>query len=206
MFLPFGLRTAPLIFNLFNEIIHWIMQLKGYNLCHYIDDFLLILSPESLMIHTVVNDFSEVCDIMGFMIEQRKNKEGTLIDFLDLEIDTMTMKTHLPPDKHQRALFIIIDILQRKFISFHILEKLLDFLSFYCAVISLGQILSQTNFQSTQSENASSRTYSDKQSCQTRSPLMDSTSPSMEQHGNHTLPFTSCYHNLHRCKWNKEYR
>src|SRR5205814_9230098 len=46
LFLPFGLRTAPIIFNLFSEAIHWIMQLKGYDLCHYIDDFLLILPPE----------------------------------------------------------------------------------------------------------------------------------------------------------------
>ena len=139
LFLSFGLRITPLIFNLFNEIIHWIMQLKGYNLCHYIDDFLLILLSESLMIHTIINDFSEVCDIMNFMIEQRKNKEDILIDFLNLEIDIMTMKIYLSSDKYQYMLFIIINILQRKFISFHILEKLLDFLSFYCMIISLNR-------------------------------------------------------------------
>ena len=139
LFLPFGLRTAPLIFNLFSEAIHWVMQLKGYNLCHYIDDFLLILPPESPMIHTAANDFSEVCDTMGFMIEQKKNKEGTLVDFLGLEIDTMAMEARLPPDKHQRALSIVVDILQRKSISFHTLEKLLGFLSFCCAVIPLGR-------------------------------------------------------------------
>ena len=115
------------------------MQLKGYNLCHYIDNFLLILSPESPMIHTTTNDFSEVCDTMDFMIEQKKNKEETLIDFLNLEIDTMTMKTYLSSDKHQYVLSIIVDILQRKSISFRTLEKLLDFLSFYCAIISLDR-------------------------------------------------------------------
>ena len=67
------------------------MQLKGYNLCHYIDDFLLILPPEPTMIHTAANDFSQVCDTIGFMIEEKKNKEGTLVDFLGLEIDTMTI-------------------------------------------------------------------------------------------------------------------
>ena len=116
------------------------MQLKEYNLCHYIDDFLLILSPESFMIHTAIDDFSEVCDTMNFMIEQKKNKKGILIDFLSLEIDTMTMKTHLSSDKHQHMLFIIIDIFQRKSISFHILEKLLSFLSFCCTIISLDRL------------------------------------------------------------------
>src|SRR5208282_2086707 len=115
------------------------MQLKRYKLCHYIDDFLLVLPPKSIMIHTIINDFSKVCDIIDFTIEQKKNKEGTLVDFLSLEIDIMTMKAYLPPNKHQRALSIVVDILQRKFISFHTLEKLLDFLSFYCAIISLGR-------------------------------------------------------------------
>ena len=62
LFLPFGLRTAPIIFNLFSEAIHWIMQLKGYNLCHYIDDFLLVLSPEPEKIQIAANDFSETCE------------------------------------------------------------------------------------------------------------------------------------------------
>jgi len=139
LFLPFGLRTAPLIFNLFSEAIHWVMQLKGYKLCHYIDDFLLVLPPESTLIQTAANDFSKVCDTMGFTIEQKKNKEGTLVDFLGLEIDTMAMEARLPPDKHQHALSIVVDILQRKSISFHTLEKLLGFLSFCCAVIPLGR-------------------------------------------------------------------
>src|SRR5436305_2099537 len=115
------------------------MQLKKYNLCHYINDFLLILSLESLMIHTAANDFSEVCDTMSFMIEKKKNKKETLVDFLNLEINIMIMKTRLSSDKHQRALFIIVDILQRKFISFHIFEKLFNFLSFCCAIISLSR-------------------------------------------------------------------
>jgi hypothetical protein len=91
------------------------------------------------MIHTATSDFSNIYDTMRFMIESKKNKEGTLVEFLDLEIDTMTMKAHLPPDKHQRALSIITNILQMKSISFHTLEKLLDFLSFCCAIIPLNK-------------------------------------------------------------------
>ena len=123
LFLLFGLRIAFLIFNLFSEAIHWIMQLKGYNLCHYIDDFLLVLSPESFMIYTAANDFSETCETMGFMIEEKKNKEGILVDFLDLEIDTMAIKACLSPDKHNRALLMVLDLLRRKSISFYALES-----------------------------------------------------------------------------------
>src|SRR5947207_345982 len=139
LFLPFGLRTAPIIFNLFSEAIHWIMQLKGYDICHYIDDFLLVLTPEPEKVQVAANDFSETCETMGFAIEQRKNIEGTLVDFLGLEIDTTVMEARLPPDKHKRALALVTDILRRKSIPFHVLEKLLGFLSFCCAVIPLGR-------------------------------------------------------------------
>ena len=63
------------------------------------------------MIYTTINDFSEVCDIINFIIKQKNNKEKTLIDFLNLKIDTMIMKTYLFLNKYQYILFIIIDIL-----------------------------------------------------------------------------------------------
>ena len=46
MFLPFGLRMAPRIFNLFSEALHWIFEtLYGWNLSHYLDDFLAVFPP-----------------------------------------------------------------------------------------------------------------------------------------------------------------
>ena len=43
--LPFGLATAPFIFNLFAEGLHWILQswLHWELLDHYLDDFMLII-------------------------------------------------------------------------------------------------------------------------------------------------------------------
>ena len=55
-FLPFGLRTAPYLFNLFAEIFHWIVedQLQERQLLakivHYLDDFLIILAPTADLI------------------------------------------------------------------------------------------------------------------------------------------------------------
>ena len=43
MFLPFGLRTAPRIFNLFAEALHWVFEtLNEWNVTHYLDDFLFV--------------------------------------------------------------------------------------------------------------------------------------------------------------------
>ena len=138
LFLPFGLRTAPLIFNLFSEAIHWIMLTLGWDLCHYIDDFLLVLPPSG-DVEKAKNDFSRTCEAIGFTIEHKKDKDGTLVDFLGLEIDTMAMEARLPPDKHRRALQIVNETLEKDSIPFYTLEKLLGFLSFCCAVLPLGR-------------------------------------------------------------------
>lgn len=70
LFLPFGLCTAPIIFNLFSEAIHWIMSYKGWDLCHYIYDFLLVLPPGSASdTQKAADEFSGTCDAMGFTIE-----------------------------------------------------------------------------------------------------------------------------------------
>jgi hypothetical protein len=46
MFLPFGLRTAPRIFNLFAEALHWVFEtLYEWNVTHYLNDFLFVFSP-----------------------------------------------------------------------------------------------------------------------------------------------------------------
>jgi hypothetical protein len=46
MFLPFGLRTAPRIFNLFAEALHCVLEtLFEWNCTHYLDDFLFVFPP-----------------------------------------------------------------------------------------------------------------------------------------------------------------
>ena len=80
------------------------------------------------------------------MIEKKKNKEEILIEFLNLEINIMIIKVYLFLNKYKKILFIIIDILQRKLIFFHVLKKLLDFLSFYCTIISFDKSFLQQIF------------------------------------------------------------
>ena len=48
MFLPFGLRTAPRIFNYFSEALHWVLETQhGWDVTHYLDDFLIVFPPNS---------------------------------------------------------------------------------------------------------------------------------------------------------------
>ena len=45
--LPFGLRSAPLIFTALADCLQWIMQRRGADpLFHYLDDFLTVGRPQ----------------------------------------------------------------------------------------------------------------------------------------------------------------
>jgi hypothetical protein len=58
--LPFGLATAPFIFNLFAEVFHWILQswLGWKFLSHYLDDFICIF-PMSASLDSIIRTAAE---------------------------------------------------------------------------------------------------------------------------------------------------
>lgn len=147
LFLPFGLRTAARIFNLFSEAIHRITEFKGWNLYHYIDDFLMLLPPDkSSYIVKASCNFFNTCEAMRFTIEIKKNKEGILIDFPGLEIDIMVTQARLPKDKHHRVFEKVFYLMEELSVPFYKLEKLLGFLSFCCSVVPLGRFFLQQVF------------------------------------------------------------
>ena len=45
---PFGLRSAPILFDAYADALEWILRHKGCNyILHYLDDFLIIGKPDS---------------------------------------------------------------------------------------------------------------------------------------------------------------
>ena len=95
MFLPFGLRTAPRIFNLFSESIHWILETYyGWSVTHYLDDFLAVFPPDTDF--TVPSaQFDTVLDTFGFTKAPDKDESGCVVTHLGFELDTMKMEVRL---------------------------------------------------------------------------------------------------------------
>ena len=133
LFLPFGLRTAPFLFNLFSEGLHWILEwVFQRDLVHYLDDFLLINDPDPEF-------FGQLAEYLGLLESIPKREDGYRVSFTGIELDTETMEARLPPDKHVRAMEGVQRLLLKGSISHHSLEKLLGFLSFCARVIPLGR-------------------------------------------------------------------
>ena len=99
--LPFGLATAPAIFNALAEALEWILKPRGVHyVIHYFDDFLLLGRPNSdecaMALHTTL----ATCRELGVPLAEDKVKGPIpLLTFLDMELDTMTMQLGPPEDK-----------------------------------------------------------------------------------------------------------
>jgi hypothetical protein len=143
-FLPFGLRTAPYIFNLFAEAFHWILgrALAPFltEVVHYLDDFLFI-SPPTTDWTALDAIISTTADALGLSIKEKKNRQGTVVDFCGLEVDTMLYVVRLPSEKKDKALSLLKPYIASgsSSISLGELQSLTGFLAFASYVVPLGR-------------------------------------------------------------------
>lgn len=139
MFLPFGLRTAPRIFNLFAEALHWIFEtLYEWNVTHYLDDFLFVFPPHT-EISSISAQFDDVLAEFGLTKAKEKDLNGCVVVHLGFEFDSELMQVRLPPNKKQRALDAIRALLLPSTVTLSALETTLGFLSHCCQVVPLGR-------------------------------------------------------------------
>ena len=139
MYLPFGLRIAPWIFNLFSEALHWIFAtIHGWNLTHYLDDFFIVF-PRGTDTAPASQTFDEVITTMGLIKAPEKDAQGCVVSHLGFEFDSINMEVRLPPNKKLRALRAVQHLVQAPSVSISALEEVLGFLSHCCQVVPLSR-------------------------------------------------------------------
>ena len=102
--LPFGLRSAPKLFNIMADLLAWILKQQGVSeVLHYLDDFLTIGPSSSHTCQQNLDIIKEICLQLGVPLAMEK-VEGptTSLCFLGINIDTEKMEARLPDDKLDR--------------------------------------------------------------------------------------------------------
>ena len=99
--LPFGLRSAALIFSALADALAWMMKRKGIQwLEHYIDDFITIGPPGTSECASNVAIMHAECAEVGLPIEPEKDEgPDACISCLGLELDTIALEIRLPQEK-----------------------------------------------------------------------------------------------------------
>lgn len=96
--LPFGLRSAPKIFNALADGLEWCLQHHGIqNVAHCLDDFIVFGPPHSHECARDLERLEDICADLGIPLAQHK-REGptTCLTFLGIEVDTVAFELRLP--------------------------------------------------------------------------------------------------------------
>ncbi len=102
--LPFGLRSAPKIFNAIADALHWHLVKSGISsLFHYLDDYIMVVPPDDHLCQSWLAIMMSQCRQMGVPITAHKTEgPATTITFLGIAMDTIARELRLPQDKLQR--------------------------------------------------------------------------------------------------------
>lgn len=141
--LPFGLSTAPFIFNLFAEAFHWMLEsyLGWTNLRHYLDDFIHVVSANSLSsLDNIHQGYNNLTDCLGIPRNESKDAEGTIVSVLGIELDTNLFTARLPEKKLHRAIEATKAALIQQSLTLREAQSLTGFLSFCARAVRLGWV------------------------------------------------------------------
>ena len=114
--LPFGLRSAPKLFNILADLLAWVLKQQGVApLLHYLDNFLTIGPPDVNTCQKYMDTIKEVCEILGVPLAVEKVEgPSTVLSFLGITLDTCKMEARLPEEKLTRIQHTVADWLTRK--------------------------------------------------------------------------------------------
>jgi hypothetical protein len=143
LFLPFGLRSSPRLFEVFATALQWILQSRfGFRwIVHYLDDFLGAASADSRALAVAqFQAFLRVCAMLGLSVNIDKIFDPRqVMVFLGIEIDTPNMIIRLPADKMTKLKALLEEFSSLTQCSVKRLQSLVGHLSYACKVVRPGR-------------------------------------------------------------------
>ena len=141
--LPFGLRSAPMIFSAVADALEWVASqrtVNGTRIFHYIDDFVVVGPPRSDTCASSLLAVTQTCDNLGVLIAPEKTEGPTTrITVLGIEFDTLEMVLRLPDDKLERVGRTLSTWRGRRSGTRRDLESLAGTLQNACSVVRPGR-------------------------------------------------------------------
>lgn len=102
--MPFGLRSAPKVFNAVEDALQWILTQEGVEFVfHYLDDFAVLGPPNSMQCQQALDILLHTCAILDVpFTAEKQDGPSTAFTLLAIIIDTIRQELRLPEVKLQR--------------------------------------------------------------------------------------------------------
>ena len=139
--LPFGLGSAPKLFNALADALEWCLRRNGvHRVWHYLDNFVVVGRPESVECYHFLETMKEVCGRLGVPLAVEKVEgPSSCLTFLGIEIDTVEGTLRLPKEKLDHLMELVEDWHGRKACTRKELESLIGLLQHACKVVRPGR-------------------------------------------------------------------
>ena len=171
--LPFGLRSAPFLFNQLSDALEWLIQnhLHIPSVIHILDDFFIAQPPPSSLCATALCHVLTLFEELNIPLEPKKTFRPTqVLEFMGITLDSVKMEARLPEDKLHHTRDMLAAWSSRRSGFLRELQSLIGTLQFACRVISPGRPFMQRIINLTRgSQNQSKTSVSPKNSGKTSS-------------------------------------
>jgi len=144
MGLPFGLRSAPFLFDQFSSALGWIIQnkLQIPKVIQILDDFFIAAAPPWIHCATVLCNILHLFSELDIPIAPGKTlspPSPTSLEFMGILLGSHAMEAHLPKDKLVRTKQALLQWSFKKSATLRELQSLIGTLQFACRVIAPGR-------------------------------------------------------------------
>ena len=133
MCLPMGCSSSCHIFERFSTALEWIAVNKFgiQSVIHYLDDFLIVGPSNSNQCQTDLDNFLSMCAHIGVPNKAEKTVQpSTVINFLGIELDSMSRVACLPQVKLDKIQSTIRDMMNKTSVSLKDIQSLIGLLNF----------------------------------------------------------------------------
>ncbi|TKY91067.1 hypothetical protein EX895_000003 [Sporisorium graminicola] len=134
--LTFGGRSSPWLFNLFAEMVHWLVSTTTTHLVeHYLDDFFGAV-PSDDNPGAPLHSLALACAALGLQPSPAKTFSGvTRLEVLEIELDTMQQTVGITAERKERILAAIDHLLSRRSATLLDWQRIAGLLQFVSQVI-----------------------------------------------------------------------
>ena len=145
LYLPFGLRSAPFLFNQFSDALEWILK-HNYGLqhvLHILDDFFIAEQSRMQCLTSFSTLLRLFMSVGAPVVASKTLGPSQVLEFMGIELDTVRMEARLPEDKLQRTRDLLNSFTQRRSVRLVELQSLIGTLQFACKVVVPGRTFLQ---------------------------------------------------------------